>query len=242
MVWCGLGMLLLPMLPNLAVAERWTLENRLYLPAVGLCVIVATVLESGGRKGQWEMGVAYGFLGMCALMSWRYQESFRNRETFTRAAVLGSPNSAMAHLIRGGAYQEVDRDFDAAEREYRRAIELDPDERIAHNDLGVLLMNRKRWTEAEAELREEIVRNQEYGVAYYNLGIVLRELGRTDEAATQWQRALERDPKHINSMGELLVYYGKRGDRQMAAHYVALLAGQGVRVSISPSGDVSAAQ
>jgi protein O-mannosyl-transferase len=242
MVWFGLGTLLLPMLPNLAVAERWTLENRLYLPAVGLCVIAAEVLESGTRKGQWRMAVAYGMLGMCALMTFRYQESFRNRETFTRAAVLGSPNSAMAHLVRGGAYQEVGHDLDAAEREYRRAIQLDPDEPIAHNDLGVLLMSRKRWNEAEAELREEIARNPDYGVAYYNVGIVLRELGRPDEAAREWQRALERDPKHINSMGELLVYYGKRGDRQMAAHYITLLAGQGVHVSISPSGDVSAAQ
>jgi tetratricopeptide (TPR) repeat protein len=236
----GLVLLTLPLVPSLFVAERLALENRLYLPAVGLALIAAEVAERVPSRGRLGEAIAFVLVALCATVTWKYEAQFRDKRSFVQAARLASPSSALARVEMGGVYYEQDHNLDSAEAEYREAIALDPSEPVAHNDLGVLLMARHRWQDAADQLRQEIPSNPTFAVAYYNLGIVLRELGRPDDAAAQWQLALQHDATHINSMGELLVYFAKRHMLERVEHYEALLAKQGIDVSVTNDGEVKA--
>jgi hypothetical protein len=236
----GLVLLTLPLVPSLFVAERLALENRLYLPAVGLALIAAEVAERVPSRGRLGEAIAFVLVALCATVTWKYEAQFRDKRSFVQAARLASPSSALARVEMGGVYYEQDHNLDSAEAEYREAIALDPSEPVAHNDLGVLLMARHRWQDAADQLRQEIPSNPTFAVAYYNLGIVLRELGRPDDAAAQWQLALQHDATHINSMGELLVYFAKRHMLERVEHYKALLAKQGIDVSVTNDGEVKA--
>jgi len=230
---------LLPLLPTLFVAERLTLENRLYLPAVGLCIFLAE-LAAASSPGRRPLLAAVGACVLAAFVpvTWTYVSAFQDRQTLARAAVDSSPSSALAHLQRGDAYYTIQHDLDQAEGEYRQAIDIDSRELVVHNNLAVVLMARSRFSEAEVELRKELEMNARYAAAHYNLGIVLRKTGRPDDAAIEWERALQSEPNHVNAMGELLVYHSARGEQAKADYYrdqmskrgmtfVAPLSGQG---------------
>jgi len=180
----GIVLVILPLVPSLFVAERLTLENRLYLPAVGYCIVAAELFDASGTNGVAASLASLLFVAY-AIGTWNYAGVYRDRRSFVTAARASSPKSALTHLGMGDFYQEVDNDLDKAELEYRAAIAFDPKEPVVHNDLAVLLMARRKWHDAEVQLREEIIYNHDFGVAYYNLGIVLRMMERPDEAAVQ---------------------------------------------------------
>jgi TolB-like protein/Tfp pilus assembly protein PilF len=98
-------------------------------------------------------------------------------------------------------YYELDRD--RAEREYRRAIELNPNYANAHYWLGVdNLAPRKRFDEALAEMQRAAELDPLSPNISSNLGLVLLYARRNDEAIAQLNRALLLDqnffPTHVN--------------------------------------------
>jgi tetratricopeptide (TPR) repeat protein len=109
-----------------------------------------------------------------------FEGAYRDRRSFAREAVSGSPHSALAHLCLGQSDQ-LDGDDDAALIQYRTALSLGPAE-VAHNNIAVIEMKSALWPAAEAELRDEIALNPGYPKAWFNLGIVLRHQQRGPES------------------------------------------------------------
>jgi tetratricopeptide (TPR) repeat protein len=231
MLALALATFLLPLLPTLFVADRLTLENRLYLPAVGLCIFLAAVTRTAAERRPlvWA-ALAAAVVAALTPVTWSYADVYRNRQAHTEASVLASPSSALAHLQRGDALYAEQHDLDKAEAEYRLAIAIDPREPVVHNNLAVVLMARRQFSDAERELREELELNPGYAEAHYNLGVVLRQAGRFDEAVHEWERALEGNPNYVNAMGELFAYHTARGDAVKAAQYRDKLSEQGLKI------------
>jgi tetratricopeptide (TPR) repeat protein len=209
--------MVLPLLPPLLISDKLLLENRLYLPAVGLALFIAELGRAVADRRAFAVAAAVA--AIFGVLSWRYQRAFADAGAFTQAAVAGSPHGSLAHLQRGIWLQRRQRDLDAAAREYRAAIAADNTEPMAHNNLGVVLMNQRRWGEAEEELRQELALHPDTAVAHYNLGLVLRDRGRPDEAVRAWEEALRLDPDHIDALGELMVHAERTGDPMKARQY-----------------------
>ncbi len=72
--------------------------------------------------------------------------------------------------------------LDEAMAEYRKAIELDPKDSMAHNALGSALRQKGQVDEAIAELQKAIELNPKDASAHTSLGVVLRDKGQVDEA------------------------------------------------------------
>ncbi|TMQ64185.1 MAG: hypothetical protein E6K78_09645 [Candidatus Eisenbacteria bacterium] len=81
----------------------------------------------------------------------------RVREQAKKALVL-DPSLADAHASMGAVYFLADLKWGDAEREFRRAIELNPNYSIAHDALGVLLVARGRLDEGLKDRDESPVR------------------------------------------------------------------------------------
>jgi tetratricopeptide (TPR) repeat protein len=106
------------------------------------------------------------------------------------------PNLAEAHASLGFDLMYYDWDFPAAEREYRRAIELNPSYGVAHQWYAYLLTAMERpVAEAEREiavakrldpLSVPINTDQAYVLYYY---------GKSEEALKAVRTALEMNPK-----------------------------------------------
>jgi len=86
-------------------------------------------------------------------------------------------------------------DHNIAEGLYRKAIELDPKDSWAHNNLGAVLYNLNRYEEAEAACRKAIKLDPKNAEAHYNLGSVLDDLKRYEEAEAAYRKAIELDPE-----------------------------------------------
>ncbi|MDQ3258430.1 MAG: tetratricopeptide repeat protein, partial [Acidobacteriota bacterium] len=102
---------------------------------------------------------------------------------------------AEAHAALGEwlTYYEYDRV--GAEKEFRRAIELNPNYATAHHWLGIdLLTQIKRFDEALAELRRAEQLDPLSPMIGTNIGDTLLLSRRYDEAIAQYKRVLSLDP------------------------------------------------
>lgn len=108
-------------------------------------------------------------------------------------AIAVKPLEPVFH-VSAGAVAVAGGDALAALGHYKRALELDPENADACNNLGVALRSLGRFPEAEAVLRHAIRLRPDGAGAQLNLGVVLRSLGKTDEALAAFRKTVEIDP------------------------------------------------
>jgi tetratricopeptide (TPR) repeat protein len=115
------------------------------------------------------------------------------------------------HFYRAIVYYHAN-DFENAEKEYKKALEVNPHSAATHYNLGVLLNDLQRYEEAEMEYREVIRINPNFSMAHNNLGGLLGDLKRYEEAEMEYRQATRADPDHAfahNNLGLLLAKLGR---------------------------------
>ena len=133
--------------------------------------------------------LAHGFFsnfGRHTNIQENYQKSI---EAINKALALDE-NLAEAHVALCGYKLNYEWDFDGAERECRRAIELDPDSASAHQVYAGYLSSRGRFDESIAEMKTakdlepaSLIREAMDGLYYYNAR-------RYDEAVAQFKKVI----------------------------------------------------
>ena len=105
-------------------------------------------------------------------------------------------NLALSHRRMG--------DAKPAERNYRKAIELNPAQFLAHYGLANLLVAQQRNALAETHYRKAVGIKADFSDAYVNLGNVLEFKNRIAEAIQCYETALsiEKDASDIQQMIE----------------------------------------
>src|SRR6185369_17905969 len=73
-----------------------------------------------------------------------------------RRAVELDPTSSEVHSTLGKGLEWLEWDFAGAEREYRRALELNPDDATAHHRYGVFLIESGQTDEGFKELHRAL--------------------------------------------------------------------------------------
>lgn len=101
------------------------------------------------------------------------------------------PNDAR-FLTLAGRVAAMGRDFDAAERYLRRAIEKDATQADAYATLGQLYLTTKRLADARREY-ERLAKSQP-AAGHTMLGLIAAAEDRTSDAAAEYERALAADP------------------------------------------------
>ncbi len=113
---------------------------------------------------------------------------------------------------RAGYYAILFDDFDTAERAYRMALKFDPDHKLAHNELGVVLAAMNRYEEAETHFLRAIEIDGEFGEAHRNLGTARGRQGKFQEALAPLREAVRiapDDPECRRMLGDTLVGLGR---------------------------------
>ena len=115
------------------------------------------------------------------------------KEAALRALALDD-KLAEAHASLGQITAYYDYDFPTAEREYRRAIELNPNYATAHQWLAEHLSAMKRNDEALVEIRRALELDPMSVIMNRIYADILVDGRKFDEAIQQYQRAIELDP------------------------------------------------
>jgi Tfp pilus assembly protein PilF len=86
---------------------------------------------------------------------------------------------------------------EAAIKMYHRALELQSNLPVVHNQLGQVLTRLGRYDEAERHLRAAADQQPEMPYGFHNLAVMRMHQGKPAEAIPLFKEALRRDPKHL---------------------------------------------
>ncbi len=144
------------------------------------------------------------------------QEAYaKAREAADRALAL-SPDLAAAHNARGDVLQLVDFDWHGAEAEYRRALELSPNDARAKFNLGSALASFGEMDQAIELTRQALVTEPLRAWGYKALATYLLGLHRLDEAERAINKAVELQPASEPYRSWLTVIEIQRGNAPAA--------------------------
>jgi len=87
----------------------------------------------------------------------------------------------------------LNRRAEAIQR-YRQAVRFDPGDWKAHFELGGLLGQDGKMSEARVESEAAVRLNPDFPVAHLNLGMALVQLGQLKEAEQQFEETLRLEP------------------------------------------------
>jgi tetratricopeptide (TPR) repeat protein len=141
----------------------------------------------------------------------------RNLETAYRYVQTNAEiNFALGNLWLARSYQpsigeNTKRDYrNRAIQFYGHTLSLDPRHSAACNNLGILYMGEKRWSDAERFLSKAITIEPKDAKAHYLLALTLKEEAKLDEARAEVEKALRLRPtdKQIQALRDQLAAPG----------------------------------
>jgi serine/threonine-protein kinase len=136
---------------------------------------------------------AYGLLPFYT--DTRPSEAFPKAKEAAAKALQLEPTLAEAHASMAYVLNYYDWDRPGAEREFKRSLELDPNDAAAHHAYGRFLASMGRVDEARAELgRAQELDPLSLGIQS-NVGMVSYFARQYEDALRQLQKVLELDPK-----------------------------------------------
>jgi tetratricopeptide (TPR) repeat protein len=139
----------------------------------------------------------------------------RAKEAAVRALELDS-ELAEAHTALGLILCDYEWDWAGAEREFMRAIELNPAYETAHHWYGFLLVYQRRVDEAVAEMCKAYDLDPLSLAVNRNLGYLYYMARRYDEALEALQKTIEMDPSYTYTHFCMGLVYLRTGDFQKA--------------------------
>lgn len=110
-------------------------------------------------------------------------------EDLNQAVQLGLNQDPGVYLNRGQAYFRLDM-YDLAERDFQRALELDPESPAVHFNLGTLYLQLGEEEQALEHFNRTLELDPAFAAAYFNRAMALVHLGRTQEAIQDLEQFL----------------------------------------------------
>ncbi|HKE58530.1 MAG TPA: tetratricopeptide repeat protein [Pyrinomonadaceae bacterium] len=126
-------------------------------------------------------------------------------------ALTANPNKAPLHYLKAQVYG-FQHDGSGAERELRKAIELDPNYLAAYSALGALFINSKQEDRAIAEYKKILEISPDSASAYTIIGMLEDARKNYDAAIENYKKALEKDANSniaANNLAWIYAVYGK---------------------------------
>lgn len=122
-------------------------------------------------------------------------------------------------ILQQGLEAQAAGDLATAEDAYLRVIQLDPQNKFAYYNLGVIEQSRGELPAAESHYRTTLGLDPDFVPALFNLAILRTEPG-ADEAVTLYEHLIELDPSHAAAhlnLGFLLIEQGheRRGQKEL---------------------------
>ncbi|HMS43393.1 MAG TPA: tetratricopeptide repeat protein, partial [Pyrinomonadaceae bacterium] len=158
-------------------------------------------LDSNFARGYSSTALAYDFLG-----------KIEKAKKYVKRALELDSNLAEAYAVRGKMDFSVEWNFDSSEKDLLRAIELEPNNDLAHWAYALLLSYRGRFDEAVREIETALTIAPATVMYSRDRARILYYARRYDEAIAQFKKAIEVDEKFGSVWGQLWMAYEMNGN------------------------------
>ena len=211
-LWFALA--LLPISNVIPLRDRPFAEQRLYVAALGFCVLLAAALRCRQRRSTRAVLLGLVVVGSTAMAVSRAGLWASNIELWREAVkVTAKRDRALTNF--GNAYAVVERDG-RAEFEYRRALRVHPESREAMFRLGQVLDRRGAFGLAEQAYDKVTAWAPRGNEARYAKAHLLMRQARHDEALGVYREMLEARPQSPEAWHGIALIHDQQG-RTVAA-------------------------
>jgi protein O-GlcNAc transferase len=133
--------------------------------------------------------------------------NFANQHILDKAIVsfkksLEYVSSPHVHYLLGLAYQMIQKPS-SAQKNYEKAIELDPQMSMAHNNMGAIYLSQKNYQKAVELFSTAASTDPSNAFAYNNLGNAYKYLGEVHKAAKNYRLAIKYNSILIEAYNNL---------------------------------------
>lgn len=150
--------------------------------------------------------------------------SYANQKAFDKAIIsfkkaLKFSNNPHSYYFLGLASQMSGRAEDA-QKYYSSAIKANPNFSMAHNNLGVIYLDKKDFPNAISHLSLSISSDPNNAFAYVNLGNAYKSVGKIDEAKNNWNSAISLNPNIPEPYNNLGLIHHSQGEFDKALEFL----------------------
>lgn len=177
---------------------------------------VATRIDPSYALAWAESSHAENWLAGAFLSGAEAQRVIEQARQAANSALELEPSLAAAHSAHGELLSAFDFDWNGAEAEFRRALQLAPDNTVAMENLGILLAARGRAKQAIALTRQSLATDPLRVNGYLLLSRYLGSLGQLDEATQSIRKAIDLQPASGIYDARLVEVEIQRGDANAA--------------------------
>lgn len=198
-------------------------ENRIYLPSIGLCLILPfmgyVLIRRMVSEHIQSMVLLVVFCFYClplGFLTYHRNILYQDPVGIWSDVIQRYPDHQRAHknlaieFYKQGKHEEM-----AAECE--KALTLDPTDFDARNNLAAAYYNLGRYKKALATYQEIVKEKPDYAPGYSNMGMLLEDLKNVEAAINAYQNAIRLDPMLIEPLNNLGNIYLHRGQYKEAA-------------------------
>jgi len=171
-----------------------------YLACVGPLTLFAagmTMALDSIAPGKVLLRPTISFLLLLTLgaLSWRQCRDYRDIETLWRTTIARNPDCWMAYSNLG-SFLSAHGDANEAIADFRKALEIWPNQSKDHNNLGKALVQKGRIAEAMDHFQTALRVSPDDPDTESNIGAASLQQGDADEAISHLRRAVEKWPRH----------------------------------------------
>ncbi len=185
-------------------------EHRVYLPAVGFCLVLATSLLGLVKNIRIFM-----ILGICVVLIFSYltierNKVWKNEVTFWEDVVTKSPRKARPYDNLGAAYLKAGR-YEEARVILEKALSINPQAVTTYINLAEVAMKEDELKQAENYLIKALKNNPSSGIALNNLGVIFLKMGDLEQAKGKFLQTLALNKGYIQPRLNLAEVYIREG-------------------------------
>jgi TolB-like protein/Tfp pilus assembly protein PilF len=195
---------------NLCLRGRW-IYNKMTEEAIrkGIEYFEQAIERSPGYAPAYA-GLADSYANLPLFSYWDPAETFPKAKEATKRALEIDDTLAEPHLSLGWIKTFYDWDWENAEKEFKRAIALNPSYAFAHNRYAMYLFVMTRFEDALEEIGKALELDPLSIVINNNVGEILLADGQYDQAEEAFKRAIEMDPGYTRARLSIVrVYFQK---------------------------------
>ncbi len=216
LVFFALSWTIVTLLPvsNLFPVNAYMAEHWLYMPSIGIFILVAKVFRGSlDKKNIRKTGLTLAgmVIAVLSLLTVKQNGYWRDPVVFYKRTIEYSPESWRLYTDLGYAYSDKG-DKEEAVRYYEKALELKKDSAEIYINIGYAYADLGDNKKAIDHYKKALEIEPDNADAYNNIGNAYFRSGEKDKAVEAYEKAIAIRPELVEALFNISVAYFQRGE------------------------------